>query len=721
MITFFLADLCQPNTEGYGCGEEIICEWSESFYNCSTRQEEYDLYECAEDSQNGDVAGDYIPDTAPSHRYVEQKTWDDCEVDPDIVITTSPVGSSVYPPLLDPEGNIYLPDVSNFMSITPIKECRNNFTPNQVTVMKNQIGFGSNTSSFNGNGIRVTFSHQVDIINNLIGSRNQSKGTAINVFRSSEVFIYNNEVWATKLGVRALFSGTTMRENIIDVYGTGENDGGVMLSFSNGNEIADNYIYSDGFFGVESTGGFDNIIHYNDIHLNHNGTYAEAGALRMTASYDQEILSNAIKSEGGAQGLLLQNASTNTLECNEIEADIAMQVSYNSEHQNTKGNILSGNSDLVIRAELGVQIHRGNEFKVGNCYAYGLTDVEINRSLFFVNEEYPYHMPTNPNPAQGWFFDDDRTPAFCTGSSGAGPISIYENPHDLCAYYERFSYLQVTNPNKYWIKLNHILRYLINNELPVPDCIAEDVDGLCGLTELVVIYDQLIKINNIEDTEVNEAIEALQGVFIFEDENGISDELSIIKEYHKSDAIADKELLIGIKVQLGNIDCQEELVKIWRDVLLVYVALLEGEKLNETTINALESIAQLCAYDYGDAVHWARAILIDYKDENYSIYDDCGSEDFAIRPLVASDDQSPATTANVFPSPSEGNFTIALPHYWENGNIEVFDLNGQIIWQKTNVETQQLEVIFNFEEGSYFMRVTPELGESQIKKFVIIH
>lgn len=121
-----------------GCGREFTCPYSGHYFNCVSQSYIVDPKECAEDSTNGDVAGDYIPDTPPSHAYAEDNALTNCEY-VITVIHNDPQGKPLAPIILDPEGNNYNPDVTNYMSITPNKSCRDHFTPNQVTVMKNHI------------------------------------------------------------------------------------------------------------------------------------------------------------------------------------------------------------------------------------------------------------------------------------------------------------------------------------------------------------------------------------------------------------------------------------------------------------------------------------------------------------------------------------------------------------------------------------------------------
>ncbi|MFT6335360.1 MAG: hypothetical protein ACJATI_002115 [Halioglobus sp.] len=105
---------------------------------------------CAEHAGNGSTAGDLIPDTPPSDDRAEKLHYQQgqpgtgipaCSAD----LTYIPEGQYetengiFYYEVLDPQGQIYNPDVTNYMSTINQKSCRDTFTPNQITVMKNHI------------------------------------------------------------------------------------------------------------------------------------------------------------------------------------------------------------------------------------------------------------------------------------------------------------------------------------------------------------------------------------------------------------------------------------------------------------------------------------------------------------------------------------------------------------------------------------------------------
>lgn len=116
------------------------CPGNVGFINCADFNNPiYDLSSCAETDDNGDICGDYIPDTNPSHPLIEGAVVG-CEWDPSTEVVNSDEDKPFPNPLIkDPDGQNYDPDIRNFMSIILAKSCRNYFTPNQVTVMKNHL------------------------------------------------------------------------------------------------------------------------------------------------------------------------------------------------------------------------------------------------------------------------------------------------------------------------------------------------------------------------------------------------------------------------------------------------------------------------------------------------------------------------------------------------------------------------------------------------------
>jgi len=183
---------CQENPNGYGCGGESLCPWSELDYSCEGGSIP-DLNECAEyyvneNDNNGDIAGDYIPDTPPSHNLIEKHRPNiDCtHSDKDVYNYADGKPTSAL--IVDPKGNDYNPDYNNFMSYNPYKDCRDHFTPNQVTVMKNYLESNPILQSVKTSETEVcecTYDHVINVngtmtISDLISSYNLDQEVLVN-------------------------------------------------------------------------------------------------------------------------------------------------------------------------------------------------------------------------------------------------------------------------------------------------------------------------------------------------------------------------------------------------------------------------------------------------------------------------------------------------------------------------------------------------------------
>ncbi len=130
---------CVPFNTGNLCGNTFLCPYSEFGYDCASQQVTNDTNECAEDDVNGLIAGDYIADTPPSHSYVKLHGTTDCAFDPNKLVVNDPDQKPAALPIVDPNGDPYDPDVTNFMSFIRPKSCRDHFTDDQAEVMKNHI------------------------------------------------------------------------------------------------------------------------------------------------------------------------------------------------------------------------------------------------------------------------------------------------------------------------------------------------------------------------------------------------------------------------------------------------------------------------------------------------------------------------------------------------------------------------------------------------------
>ncbi len=127
------SDVCNANALPCFACPDIVYE----SYNCLSASYVAGNY-CAEHTNNGHEAGDFIPDTPPTIQFIESgHAVNDC------ILDQGPIYNPLYLPmqqipLVDPLGDPFNPSLSNYMS-TSFRTCRDNFTDNQVHVMKNHL------------------------------------------------------------------------------------------------------------------------------------------------------------------------------------------------------------------------------------------------------------------------------------------------------------------------------------------------------------------------------------------------------------------------------------------------------------------------------------------------------------------------------------------------------------------------------------------------------
>jgi Secretion system C-terminal sorting domain len=83
--------------------------------------------------------------------------------------------------------------------------------------------------------------------------------------------------------------------------------------------------------------------------------------------------------------------------------------------------------------------------------------------------------------------------------------------------------------------------------------------------------------------------------------------------------------------------------------------------------------------------------------------------------FVSTNEKPPRTQWNIAPNPNNGNFEITAP---EGSNISIYNSIGQIVWQKTVLETSNQVNLGHFPSGFYSVSLQNE-GNIEVKKIVI--
>ena len=106
-----------------------VTPYSQSCFDCDLGITRVDSTECAESSTNGLTCGDLILDTRPSHILAER-----CGREPGPVSDPRVKGGQL---LFNINNGPFNPNLENYMSLAD--NCRSEFSPNQVIVMKNHL------------------------------------------------------------------------------------------------------------------------------------------------------------------------------------------------------------------------------------------------------------------------------------------------------------------------------------------------------------------------------------------------------------------------------------------------------------------------------------------------------------------------------------------------------------------------------------------------------
>ena len=265
----------------------------------------------------------------------------------------------------------------------------------------------------------------------------------------------------------------------------------------------------------------------------------------------------------------------------------------------------------------------------------------------------------------------------------------------------------------------HIIRYLTYHKKSIPDCIKKQLKEDCGTEKLVSAYDRLIKLNKSDkSTNVQDAQKLIQESLATGNSQDISTELAIVKNDHEEKISLKNLTLSDIRTTLDSIDCPDSLRHIWKEVLLAYVDKLQGVESKQRQ-SQLSSYAQLCSYEYGDAVHWARSLLSEEEHIDFEQYDNCRSELIGYRNIPKSAIKS-IDKPLLYPSPNDGHITVELPNYYQSTNMEIYNIQGQLIWNRMNISEPSISIDLSLENGTYMIKITPEEGASTIQKFTVI-
>jgi hypothetical protein len=596
-----------------------------------------------------------------------------------------------------------------------------NYSPGSL-ILNNQIGFRLNGIKCNSSGTTI-------IDDNIIGYPTQRGKIAINLIASTGSWIRNNpKIEATSIGIRTSASSLNIIANTVNIYG--ENDmvsGGIQLIAGTGSQVSSNYITAtNSIFGIETNNCINTTISYNDIDLD-AWSFMRSAAIRSNASINEDIDNNIIYSHHSSAGVAATTSTNNTYECNDIyDATEGISVNYNAQFHEIKANDISySNTDLAIRSMIGQQPFHGNTWQVGNARAIGLSDNDLLNSRFYVNDIYPYHMPSNPIPSNGeWFNNDPQALHYFTCISNPGPqwMPYGGDPAALCNYYQELMSMQDSIPEQVSIRLYHLLKLEKRNDagFVLPDCIKLDIRflSLCGLVALV---DVELGIDDVLTNHTDDALLRARQADHINDSSGSHqmDVSAILPSIHELQAewLRDSLSLDSIKYVLDGIDCSEYFVEDMQAVLHAYIQYLQdGELSAANDRQLLNQKSQKCADRYGDAIHLARALAGTYSTSYFDLYDGCGDVSNNNKRLAAN--HGDELISGIYPNPSTSGIAVYMNESF-TGTISIVDISGKVILNQRLDGVRYFNHTELMEDGLYIVRLLSDEGSNMIHKVTI--
>ena len=546
----------------------------------------------------------------------------------------------------------------------------------------NQIGFKSI-------GLDVHWTN-FEAIRNDIGIAGHIGHHGIDVLFSDDFSIDDNRIDAVETAVTTEFSTGSVHDNRIG-------------------HISPPALGVDRFFGDDEVVDNDIFARYTPVRS--NSTFGTALVKNNTMDSPKEgpiyiggstanVLENNLITAGG-NGVFYLNSGMNTINCNDITAGgDAIEVNRNSDIQNITVNTLDASDQAVlIESFIGVQEHHGNIFNRKSITAAG--GVDPKESRFVIDPSETERDPVNANPSE---LRDPQpreiTYPPCVGNIGSDMVQKFQDPIFACNYLNNIETYKDSNPKYYWNAMYHMMRFYLL-KLPLnnwPDCIiAKWNDSLpCGIKTLLTKETELKKgISSMDDTTTEDGMSTEEGST--DGEQG--DEVSI-KE------IAEEQL-----VELSEVQCTEELYLLWHDAYRFILKKVKGDTLTEQEKVRLSEIAQQCSPEYGDAVHWARALASEYDDTDYTQYDNnCDNVDARART------SSPYISEQLSLSPNPVSNIITIRSTTDDEHeLLLLGVDGQVI-DKINFTGYDVEYnVSQYQNGVYFIK---DLNTSELLKFI---
>jgi len=592
-----------------------------------------------------------------------------------------------------------------------------------------------NVASFTSVGMAIDASPALLIMNNTTGS--VSPGTTGMVLRNcgGSLIADNPSIRANSYGIHIAQSDLTMARCTVEVSSSiGSASYGVQLVNNVNSQLVDNVINAD-----QTASGIETVMCTStDITNNQVNHFSESpdrtAAIRSMGSIDETIEENDINSVflvshnsiSQASGLMAQNSTVNTYDCNFIdETTEGLGVYFNADFHTIRGNhFLNSLIDLEIRSVVGRQEHHGNVFVNGEARATQLSTDDVLQSRFIANCAHPTVndlCPSNPQPQSGWFENDPSTNSFHTCSGNIGP-GLVPDDTSLCNYFNDLKTKKDSMPEQFFVKLYHLLRLeKVKSGYVLPKCIKQDSTllSLCGLLELVeakASLDYIVRTDvNTSKLSTSQTNYEIAGSGIKQQtKESLKTEMEAARQLLTVEILKDSLSLDSLRSEIDLINCTDSLLVKWKDILKTYISYVQDGEVDQADRYMIASESRSCSDKYGDAIHLARALANTYSNTHFDIFDDCTSK--ATSPRSS---RSVESDISVFPNPSTGLLNIEFGISF-TGTISVLDLTGKILLSQDIVDLKQTNVRLDGAAGVYYLHCKSDEGRERIQKILLV-
>lgn len=601
-----------------------------------------------------------------------------------------------------------------------------------LLIENNYLNVTDDNSFSDSKGITMWWCDASVIKNNIIGTNWKAPKTGIALYLSNGGAIKEeNLIRGTRTGIFAFNTDYSIIRNDISVVAESSytNRGALTLLYGSDNQILNNYIEAQNVtFGIDSKLCNGARIENNDVTTTFNANYGRAAGIKSEGSTSEMVANNKVVGEGNTDGVSATNTVGNTYECNEVEVagnKEALSILLNSQGQSVKGNALSSaGNDLLVRSIIGEQVHEGNEFMGGNALAE--SQPIASGSLFFVNSTYPFHLPTNPSPAD-WFINESNVHNYyeCANTPGPNWMPFWDDEDMLCAYYTDVAVNSGYESKAYVRLVQAMARYEQQRDgFNLPVCVVNDPQLPKCWWQMAEAEKEAANKGEAASSGEREAL--MQGVELlsaaYQSGSG-----GMVVAAHGSTISSLSASLSGAadvydlrikraKELLEEIDCTDDIMDASLRIMEEYVLFLETEDKSTFDYSTLITYSRLCADDYGPYIHLARGLVYPVTDEYFDQYDDCAS--VAIAPLVGT-----SGTANLgtltYPNPSTGWATVRFVNE-SSGRIEVVDVSGRVAMRTAFKDAFSARLDMTGHTGVNLIRVYHDDGTLEVFKHTAI-